>query len=486
MQNNSRRISLILGGFMAVVLIAGSILPLFGNTSSSTTQTVDPTAVPSATFPPPVTDFSGISFDQLYLHPSGLYTIAQPTGWTILNPVTQSDVAQVGMNNGENLSVIDAYIQKPLTPVADAQAISDTLTRDVLAQTWTRYNRWEETNRRIEDNRLLIDFSIVFNRQDYVARQVSWADNEYIYSVRVVVPSNGIDLLRFLLDTLPATLKPVPGMDSAPFSWQAYYDPFANHILRHPQTWLSQDVAPGRTASIIGAQGETLRVEYSDLSGALDETAASSYVTSVVPNATILSVAPITRGDASGFSVAYAATNVDGEPFSGDALLLSAGDGKLHTANLRFPGSQIDLNALPAAPEVAPEVTPSEATPEAAVTDPNAIYRDYATIMETFNVIAPIPLSADNLPPTLTPLPTLPPTATPTATNTPEPTATSTSTNTPEPTATSTDTPVPTATNTNTPVPTATNTAVPPTATSTNTSVPPTATEVPATATPNS
>ncbi|MBE0689385.1 MAG: hypothetical protein IH587_04605, partial [Anaerolineae bacterium] len=384
MSNSSRRISLILGGFMAFVLIAGSILPLFRNNAQTTTQATDPTAIPSPTFPPPVTDFSGISFDQLYLHPSGLYTIAQPTGWTIVNPVTQSDVAQLGMNNGENLSVIDAYIQKPATLVTDAQAISDTLTRDVLAQTWTRYNRWEETNRRIEDDRLLIDFSIVFNRQDYVARQVSWTDGEYIYSVRVVAPSNGIDLLLFLLDNLPATLNPVAGMDVAPFNWQAYYDPFANHIVRYPQAWMPQDVAAGRTASIIGTQGETMRVDSSDLTGPLDESAATDYVTSAVPNATILGTEPVTRDSANGFSVAYSTTNADGEPFSGLAMLLTTGDSKLHTVNLRFPGSQINLNDLPAASDaVAVEPTPSaEATPDvAAVSDPTAIYRDYATIM---------------------------------------------------------------------------------------------------------
>ncbi|MCC6616242.1 MAG: hypothetical protein IT320_22410 [Anaerolineae bacterium] len=467
---------------MAIVLIAGTILPLFSNNAQTTTQTTDPTAIPSPTFPAPVTDFSGISFDQVYLHPSGLYTIAQPTGWAILNPVTQSEVAQVGMNNGENLSVIDAYIQKPALPVADAQGISDTLTRDVLAQTWTRYNRWEETNRRIEDDRLIIDFSIVFNRQDYVARQVSWTDGQYIYSVRVVAPSNAIDLLHFLLDNLPATLHPVPGMDVAPFNWQAFYDPYAYHILRYPQTWSQQDVAAGRTASIIGTQGESMRVEISDLSGALDETAASDYVTSMVPNATILSVEPVTRDSADGFGVAYSTSNADGEPFSGYALLLTTGDGKLHTVNLRFPGSAIDLSTLPAATEAAAaEPTASaDATPEPATSDPNAAYRDYATIMETFHIIEPIPLSADSLPPTATPLPTLPPTATPTETNTPEPTATSTSTNTPEPTATSTNTPVPTATNTETPEPTATDTPQP-----TDTAEP-TATEVSATATPNS
>jgi hypothetical protein len=445
MQNNSRRISLILGGFMAFVLVAGVVLPLFNRNSSQTTQRVDPTVAPTSTFPPPITDFSGISFTDVYLHPSGLYTIAQPTGWDILSGVTQNGIAQVGMNNGSALSVIDAYIQQPNTPIADVQALSDTLTRETLASTWTRYNRWSETNRRIEGDRLIIDFSIQSNRTEFVARQVSWLQDGQIYSVRVVVPSNGIELLRFLLDQLPQTMQALPEAQAEPFDWQAYYDPIAHHYLRYPQTWTAQATAPGRTASLAGALGEALRVEVQPLSGALDEAIARSFVSSAAPNATLLSVTPVTRELGSGFSVAYTTTNADGEPLSGLAVLLSSGDGNLHSANLRFPGSQIDLNSLPPAPEITPEPTldpaatpPGDPTAVAAV-DPNAVYRDYASVMRSFSVIPPLNLAPQNLPATATPLPTLPPSATPAASNTPEAAAPTPPSSTPlPPTATAT------------------------------------------------
>jgi hypothetical protein len=520
MQNNTRRISLVLGIFMLVVLVAGAILPIFQQNIAQTTERVEPTAAPTNTYPPPVTDFSGIALDQLYLHPTGLFTIAQPTGWTITAPSTQQGVAQVGMNNGSNLSVIDAYIQKPLTSVTTAQQVSDTLTQDVLSATWRQYRRWEETNRRIENERVVMDFSIDFNRQQYVARQVSWTDGEFIYSVRVVVPENGIELLRYLIDNLPATMTINRAVAGVPFDWQASYDPIANHIIRYPQGWVVQDNAPGRTTSLAGANGEALRIETRPLTTPLDEAFARNFVTSEQANASVTSVQPITRGTVSGFAVSYTFTTADGEPRSGMAQLLDAGNGTVHIANLRFPAPNVDLNALPgidvaATPTTVPTLAPTATLdPAAPTTDPNVVptlaptptlnpltrYTEYVSLLNSFQLTAPINLNPLNLPPTPSPLPTLPPSSTPTpvtptatftATNTPVATNTPLPSSTPVPTNTTvpTNTPVPptnTPRPTNTPLPTATsvptNTPVPPTNTVRPTNTPrPTNTAVPAT-----
>jgi hypothetical protein len=499
MQNNARRISIILGGFMVVVLLLGVILPLFQTNNPVPVNVPDPTDIPTATFPPPVTDFTGIALDQLFLHPTGLYTIAQPTGWTVTAPTTQTGVAQVGMNNSVNLSVIDAYLQQPDTPVSTIDDVSALLTREVLAQTWTRYNRWQETNRRIENDRLIIDFAIDFRNTQYAARQVSWTDGQYIYSVRVVVPANGIELLRWLIDNLPATLQLNPAVASAPFEWQSYYDYTTSSIVRFPQTWAVQDSAAGSNASVIGPNGASLRIDYTLQEAPLDEAAAQALVTRTQANTTLLSTTPITRGGVNGYSVAYAFSNADGEPFSAQSVILPLADGRVSIATLRFPASSIDLSLLPPAPSApAATATPAEPLPtlDPAVTptlfptvapDPNAAYREYAAILSSFQQLAPINLNPASLPPTPTPLPTLAvsstpiPTATavpPTATNTPVPTATDV-----PPTATPlpTSTPVPTATNT--PLPT--NTAVPPTSTPRPTNTPrPSATPLPATATP--
>lgn len=496
MQNNTRRISLVLGIFMLVVLVAGAILPIFQQNVVDTAQRVDPTAQPSPTYPPPVTDFSGIALDQLYLHPTGLFTIAQPTGWTITAPSTQQGVAQVGMNNGSNLSVIDAYIQQPAAAVTTAQQVSDTLTQDVLSATWRQYRRWEETNRRIENDRVVMDFSIDFNRQQYVARQVSWTDGEFIYSVRVVVPENGVELLRYLIDNLPPTMTVNRAVAGVPFDWQAFYDAVSNHIIRYPQGWTVQDNAPGRTTSLAGANGEALRIETRPLTAPLDEAFARNFVTSEQANASVISVQPVTRGTTSGFAVSYTFTTADGEARSGMAQLLDGGNGTVHIANLRFPAPNVDLNSVAAidtaatptsVPTLAPTSTNANNGVPTATLDPNVVpttapvptidpltrYTEYVSLLNSFQLTAPINLNPLNLPPTPSPLPTLPPSLTPTPVT---PTATFTATNTPV----ATNTPLPSSTPvpTNTAVPT--NTPVPPTSTPrpTNTALP-TATSVP-------
>jgi hypothetical protein len=131
-----------------------------------------------------------------------------------------------------------------------------------------------------------------------------------------------------------------------------------------------------------------------------DEAAAEAFVTGRQPNATVLSVAPVERGDAAGFSVAYAYTTADGDPQSGLTVLLNADNG-LHVANLRFAGANVDLNALESA-DPAPETT-AEATAEAvAVASPDEVR---AQVMNTFSLL-PVTLNLAGANATPTPLPT--------------------------------------------------------------------------------
>jgi hypothetical protein len=207
-----------------------------------------------------------------------------------------------------------------------------------------------------------------------------------------------------------------------PFDWQAYYDHILNHIIRYPSGWTVTDSAPGRPASITGSDGEALRVEALPDTAIADEDAASAWVESQRSGSTVSSVVPVVRGDASGFSVAYAFTTADGAPQSGLAVLLNGADGTLHVANLHFSAENMDLHTIRSvvisddqvAPEAitAPEAT-AEATLEAAAEvtpDPSLIYADLALSMSTFRLMPPLNLSPDSLPQaTPTPLPTAAP-----------------------------------------------------------------------------
>ncbi|MBK8030152.1 MAG: hypothetical protein IPK17_11750 [Chloroflexi bacterium] len=319
--------------------------PLITRNQTTTTQTVDPTTVPTPTYPPVIADYSGISFDKVYLHPTGMYTIPEPTGWEVSSPSSNAGIAQVNMINQTQLSVIDAYVQDaegPITP----QDLDARFTQETILATWSNFRDPIETNRSFENDILTIDFRVgLANGQTYVARQNVWTDGEWIYVVRVVVPENATETLRFLLSNLTGKITPFKQFAAEPFNWNAYYDNVTSAIIRYPQAWTVTDSAPGRPASITGTNGEALRVEARAGQSVADEAAASAWLEAERPGATVLSVAPVTRGDVSGFSVAYTYNDVEGAAFSGLAVLLN-GANALYIANLHFSGADIDLNTV--------------------------------------------------------------------------------------------------------------------------------------------
>ncbi|MFN8530334.1 MAG: hypothetical protein U0670_17170 [Anaerolineae bacterium] len=409
---------------MAVVLIAGAILPLFRN-STSATATAEPTQAVTPTFPPPITDFSNISLDQVYLHPGGLFAVSQPTGWDSVSPNSNSGQAGANMVNTTQQSVIDVSVQ-PSNGITTA-GLSDYFTQGVLRQSWANFSNWTETNRRMEGDRLLIDFVVTYQSQQYVARQISYTDGDWIYNTRVLAPNNAADVITYMMSVLPDRFIPFKQFLNTPFEWLGYYDAQYRTIIRYPSNWTLADEAPGRLASITGANGEALRLTNVSGQTIADETAAAAYAQSVRPNITVLSTEAVTHGDLSGFSVAYTFSNVDGEPQSGAMVLLND-EGALHTADLYFPARNVDLNTVQTVPEQIAEqaAAAAEATPEATgevadafgsvatsvsptIDTTQQTYAAYATILATFSRLPVLNLSPQSLPATPTPIPTVAP-----------------------------------------------------------------------------
>lgn len=463
----ARRASMILGGVMILAIALSAILPIFTNNASQALQTAQATVAPTVTSPPVVTDFSTIKFDTDYLHPSGIFSVAVPTGWVPGQPTTKADGVEITMNNGELLSVVQSSVQISPTVIPDLDTIDSLYTEATLNGSWSNYSRsytspksgsalnYRETSRTREENKVVIDFELKNNRgQVFVARQVAWADTDWVYSVRVVTPDNQINLLKYLMDNVIKSFKPNRVFAGTPADWGAYFDTSNNLIVRFPAGWSITDSAPGRPTTISSNSG-ALRVQSQAVSAALDEAAARNWVTTNVAGATITSAKEAKRGDMAGFMVAYTYNDVDGNPNSGLALLLNGANNTLYSANLRVFEGNVDLNS------------------DAAQVSHSDLMKMLGSLqlLAGINVPTPTPTATFTLPP---PTATSEFTATPTVTETPLPTNTPTVTNTPVP-PTATNTPVPP---TATPVP-PTATPVPPTATP----VPPTATSVPPTAT---
>jgi hypothetical protein len=216
----------------------------------------------------------------------------------------------------------------------------------LLKSTWSRYNPVTETGRKHDGDKLIVDFDLKFGQMQLLGRHVVWTDGQWIYAVRVVARDNARDMLLDVLDKAIPTLKPLKQFANTPVGWNSYFDSLDKHMLRFPSNWLVTDSAPGLPVSISGNAGQVmLRVSAQDTPVA-DADAASAWVEAYQPDASILSVEPVEREGAAGFSVAYSFKNYDGDSFSGLAVILNGADDKAHIANLRFAADGIDLNHL--------------------------------------------------------------------------------------------------------------------------------------------
>lgn len=422
MNNSSaKRASIYLGVFMAVVMIAGVFAPLIRQESSQITTTSS-TATVLPTFPSPPEDMSTITFNQVFLHPSGIFSIGQPLGWGASQPSQGVNIAQINLINNDMLAVVDSYVEA--APITSDQ-LSAHFSEAVINASWSNFSNWQETNRTMQGDHLVIDFTVTLSGRTYVARQQAWTDGSWVYVVRVLVPENATDLLRYLLENFVKSLQPQTEFVNTPFDWDAYYDQNASHIIRYPSDWTLTDSAPGRPASVSSATGGiNLRVETRAATSIADEAAARTFVEGLRSGNAVVSVKPVTRGLGQGFSVAYSTTTVDGGQESGLAVLLNGPDGALHVADLRFGTANIDLNTVVLTAADAAAAT-AEATSEVAANSQAFVV--LAEVMSTFYVIEPLNLSSQSLPATATPLPTLALTlAAPTAEVTAEATAAAT------------------------------------------------------------
>ncbi len=393
MRDQRRQLYTYMGIFLVVLMLLTSILPNFSN-NQQPIEAPTLTPQPSATFPPPITDFSTIALDRRYLHPSGLFSVAQPSGWDTANPANNGQQVTVNMTNSSASSVIEAQVEILPSPIESLEALSSHYSSAVLEAGWRGYTNATETGRRIDaaSERLFIDFELDLGQQVYLARHVAWLDaNGWINVIRVIVPNNARDLLLYLIDTLPATIEPVDLFAGTPTIWTSFYSPQDDIIVRYPNAWSIVDGQQGSTpVTIEGASGTFLNISTEAETPIASAEAAQAYVEGLRSGNRVISVQEATRNGASGYSVAYNFATLDGEPGSGLALVLNDADGTLYVANIRVPGASVDYNmpdmqAEPVLilstfnlttdlglPEPTPEVTPEptvEVTPAAVVTE---------------------------------------------------------------------------------------------------------------------
>jgi len=351
MKNKSlRRAEYAFGIFMAFLMAFSLFAPSVRNSSRNSSQltaTPRPTATPLPTVPPPLTDFTGITFDTDYLHPSGLYSVRYPTGWTPEQPSNDGTQVRITFSNPTTLSEIEVYLKKPTSPVTTVEELDQHFTEAIARGSWGQYRNATESVRNLEGDRLSIDFTMTdYQERPLIGRHVAWIEGDWIYVVRVSTPQNAPQLLLFLIDAMTNQITLYPQLAAAPVLWEGFYDSINRHILRHPPLWERTDGGENLPTSFedTGTGGVQLRVE-AQANVIADEAAARDWVQALGSAVTVVSAVPVTRMGGEGFSVAYNSQNPDGEPLSGLAILLNGVDGQLHIARIQYPVGGLDLNS---------------------------------------------------------------------------------------------------------------------------------------------
>lgn len=339
-RKRTQQFSYIFGITMAVLMALTLVLPAFRNNQNTANTVVDtpaPTTVPIPTFPPPITDFSRITFDEQYLQPSGLYTIGIPTGWTPTTTTGTVNNTQVAMSNPDAVSVIQAYLVTPPTENPTVNDVDALFTEAALASSWREYTNPNLLSRRIVEDRVVIDFSLERSQQQFLAQHVAWTDGDYVYVVRVVVPQNGLQMLNYLLENLPGTFQKNPQFVGTPIEWTGFFDTVDHHIMRFPTNWQVMDGRSGRPVTLTTSNGAAVLIEAVEGTTIADADAATSFIEGLRSGTTVQNVAETTRAGGSGFVVDYVYVNPDGESRNGEAVLLNGEDDQLHVANALLP-----------------------------------------------------------------------------------------------------------------------------------------------------
>ena len=357
MTQTTKTFTFIIGIVMTIAMVGSLILPMLtGNIGQAELEAEQPTPYPEPTMPAPP-DISAISFDRLYLHDSGLFTLDAPTGWSAGASGNTGDELRASLTNSDYLSVAEVRISENHEGIADLDALDAYLDKTWLNHTWSGYSSWRETSRKLTaDGKVQIDFNLSRARSRMIARQESWLQDDDIYSARVVMAENAPSELKYILAGLSDGIARLPSYAGAGFGWAAYHDNLDKHIVRYPREWTVTDAAPGLPATIVG-DDMTLAVATFDVAIG-SEAEAGVWVNGLRSGMEALSVAAVEVEGAPGYKASYRRVTLDGARESGLLVMLHGADNRLHVANLRISDSDDDLMSVAA-----------ESLPELAIID---------------------------------------------------------------------------------------------------------------------
>jgi hypothetical protein len=394
-----QRITYVFGIGMAAIMVLSLFLPSLVP-QTTVLQEAPPTNTPAPpTFPAPIRDLDSIVIGQDYLHPSGVFAVGVPEGWSVNTNVNDTQRLQTNLENQDVVGKIQIGLENPTEPITTIDELNNYYTQSRLQQVWvTDYASWSELGRPSTDDRLIINFRLR-DRQNrsFLAQQLAYVQDGNIHFTRVVMPDNAQDALFHLANLMDGQLKINEQFSDVAFGWTASYDALSQWVLRYPRSWIRTDGGDGLPTTIRADNGLNIRIE-TLTETTFDESSAQSFVEDRFNSAEIVSIEPIERIGGSGFSIAYEAQDFDGETVSGAVVVLNGDNGSAFVASTSIPEAGININD------------------EATTTN----YSDLVQVLGSFSLLTNL-----NLPePTPRAVPTLFPTPAPAVEATPEETET--------------------------------------------------------------
>lgn len=345
--------------FIAMLALAG-LSPIL---TDPNTVPVAPTPATNALFPEVPAGGVPITLVGTYVHPSGLFTLPEISGWARPGDEPEETVTPLGENfltragatyiNNDWASVAHAFVEDDPTnkmqSPRDLQAYYD---NGRLGEAWVKYTGgWKELSRRIEGDALIIDTEMYYEQQTYLGRQISRLQGRWLMVLRLVAPNNNPGLLNALQSAYLPGFKLWETARSVPLNWKTLADFTAGYMVRYPTDWKQADGTPGKPYTLTGdfsGANYTLITQSRPVAPLTSIDEAKAWVMANIPKAAIQGAVSEDRGGVTAFSVSYTLADADGNRRS-TLITLIAGAERLYSITLSTAGGR-DLLAQDALP----------------------------------------------------------------------------------------------------------------------------------------
>lgn len=351
-----------LGLMITIILIVTAIFPQSdndnsssdsGDTADSLVNTPEPTSLIA---PTPESGIPQITALDPHLNSTGLFQFFQPgDDWYLERDDYNSDYrrASTVYISPSRLSVIHVFVEIG-TSYPTLQAVSDNVFTDVyFASEWGQYKSWRYTKREVTDSLITIEFALEDDRNEllkYIARQISWLEGSWLYTIRIVVPNNNPVLLDRLFELTAPTLIGYQNIGVFPLlGWQQFSDQSQRMMIKLQEVWTQTSGSPGRPITYQGAtltEGYQVTIQRIPGQPLASLEAAQTWLSNFREGISIIEGRPTVQAFAQGYWFSYTYQTIEGDPMSAAAALLNDPEGNLYVAELRAP--ERDVNFLAA------------------------------------------------------------------------------------------------------------------------------------------